>query len=150
MYSRSSPSNTAERSTTCSACKVKGHTREKCWTVIGYPKWHPKHKPYQSTNRGHPLSDSSSTQQNIWPQLPQSPKRAATVTSTSNSPTPGLLFTPQQLEQLAQLVPQLQLNPVNSPEAGDNVEFHFPGMISCHNAVAKSCEWSLIREPRTT
>ncbi|KNA13496.1 hypothetical protein SOVF_116290 [Spinacia oleracea] len=28
---------------TCQACGVKGHLTEKCWTVVGYPKWHSRH-----------------------------------------------------------------------------------------------------------
>ncbi|KAJ8421138.1 hypothetical protein Cgig2_022640 [Carnegiea gigantea] len=28
----------------CSQCGNKCHTREKCWAVIGYPSWHPRHK----------------------------------------------------------------------------------------------------------
>ncbi|KNA13884.1 hypothetical protein SOVF_112160, partial [Spinacia oleracea] len=29
--------------TVCKACGVKGHLTEKCWTIIGYPKWHSRH-----------------------------------------------------------------------------------------------------------
>lgn len=28
----------------CTACGSRGHPAEKCWRVIGYPKWHPQHK----------------------------------------------------------------------------------------------------------
>ncbi|VFQ69944.1 unnamed protein product [Cuscuta campestris] len=37
---------------TCSACGVKGHPRERCWTVIGYPKWHLKHKALYKSREG--------------------------------------------------------------------------------------------------
>ncbi|KAL2935013.1 Retrovirus-related Pol polyprotein from transposon TNT 1-94 [Bienertia sinuspersici] len=39
MYSQQKPSENS-----CTACGKKGHTVEKCWTVVGYPRWHPKHK----------------------------------------------------------------------------------------------------------
>ena len=37
MYSRGSAETMM-----CSACGVKGRMKERCWTVVGYPKWHPK------------------------------------------------------------------------------------------------------------
>lgn len=30
----------------CSQCGNRGHSKEKCWTVIGYPPWHPRHKRF--------------------------------------------------------------------------------------------------------
>ncbi|KAL2932685.1 Cysteate synthase [Bienertia sinuspersici] len=31
----------------CDVCGLKGHTKDKCWKVVGYPRWHPKHKRMQ-------------------------------------------------------------------------------------------------------
>ena len=28
--------------TRCSVCGNRGHAKEKCWQVIGYPNWHPR------------------------------------------------------------------------------------------------------------
>ena len=28
-------------STTCSACGRPGRVKDKCWTLVGYPPWHP-------------------------------------------------------------------------------------------------------------
>lgn len=30
----------------CSKCGLKGHPKERCWQVIGYPHWHPKAKQF--------------------------------------------------------------------------------------------------------
>jgi len=28
----------------CVVCGIKGHTKEKCWHIIGYSNWHPRSK----------------------------------------------------------------------------------------------------------
>lgn len=35
----------------CSACGKRGHTNERCWETIGYPKWHYKFKPNQKPSK---------------------------------------------------------------------------------------------------
>ncbi|XP_074352864.1 uncharacterized protein LOC141692016 [Apium graveolens] len=79
MYSKNNTEH-KERSVICSACKVRGHTSERCWTVIGYPRWHPKHKPNFAANRinTNPTTRWSSNRV-------QTPRMAATVQSSQNS-----------------------------------------------------------------
>ncbi|XP_074364292.1 uncharacterized protein LOC141705113 [Apium graveolens] len=39
-----SKSNLESRNVSCTACGGRGHSADKCWTVVGYPKWHHKYK----------------------------------------------------------------------------------------------------------
>ncbi|XP_021840763.1 uncharacterized protein [Spinacia oleracea] len=41
MYSKGGMN--IERTGSCTACGIKGHSSERCWTVVGYPKWHYKY-----------------------------------------------------------------------------------------------------------
>lgn len=136
MYSKTTNSSST---VTCSACNVKGHQRERCWTVVGYPNWHSKHRAPHNMFKGR--SSTNTPSQSRWPSKPHQPKMAAAVTSTSTSDSPGLLFTPQQLEQLAQLVPQLQLSSSKVGDTEDEPGYHFSGMISCKKALNATNEW---------
>ncbi|XP_074377467.1 uncharacterized protein LOC141718989 [Apium graveolens] len=47
MYSKGFGDNKAvgdNKPLICSACGGRGHYEDRCWTVVGYPKWHLKHK----------------------------------------------------------------------------------------------------------
>lgn len=60
MYSRNQP----DRQLVCGACGVKGHVSERCWTVVGFPKWHPRsNRP--STNRPR-VQHNAATSNNKW------------------------------------------------------------------------------------
>lgn len=131
MYSRSQ----LGRPMQCTTCGVKGHTQDRCWTKIGYPPWHPKHKPPSGESR--PANNNTK----YYPSRFQRPKMAASVQATRTE-QPGVLFSPQQLEQLAKLMPQLQVSPFNhNSELDEDIDNHFSGMISCYNVNAEADEW---------
>lgn len=46
----------------CSKCGNKGHDKERCWQVIGYPNWHPKSKRLPQ-KKSYPSSSSGSNGQ---------------------------------------------------------------------------------------
>lgn len=55
---------------------------------------------------------------------------AASAQTTTTQETNGLLFTPQQLEQLAKLMPQLNSGQSKNSETDEKLDLHFSGMVS--------------------
>lgn len=136
MFSKSTqPKPPFDRNITCSACGVRGHSGEKCWTVIGYPKWHTKHstKPLNN-NQSRPKRQAHPQK---WTPGNQNTSRMAAAVKTGDG---DAAFTPQQLEQLAKLLPQLQAMNSSQCETDEELD-HFSGMITCFQASSCSTDW---------
>lgn len=124
----------------CTVCGVKGHHADKCWQIVGYPRWHPRFSKYNTGTRGVRKPYVQNTQQSgKWQQsspkpVPQHQKFAANAQTSEVAQ----MFTPQQLEQLAQLMATI---PSKQSETDDEIDYHFSGMISCFNASGSSTEW---------
>lgn len=127
----------------CTLCGGKGHSNERCWSVVGYPQWHPNYKGNQNNhvvNRFRSSSQAITSSRPRWKSnfRPQG-GRYANVAQTSESSSDNALFTPQQLEQLAQL---MQLNNLQSSASGGDIpDTPFSGMISCNSAQSLSNDW---------
>lgn len=119
----------------CSACGVKGHTREKCWTVVGYPKWHPRSK----SNYNGRESGSSSGFQNRN-QYNRSGKVAANA-HASNHQEGSNEITVQQLEQLLRNLPISRAKLNSADDEVENNLAGFAGMALSSNDSAKNRAW---------
>lgn len=140
MYSKYNP----DKQITCSACGVKGHRGERCWTVIGYPKWHPKHgsQNTQPENKQR-FSTSSSQSQRKTTRYKSSgnSKLAATAQVCTNTGTTidAACFTPQQIEQLRQMLPTMVAT--KGSDTDDEIDAHFSGMITCNKVSSIQQNW---------
>lgn len=135
MYSKGSTGKVYQ----CSAYGGKGHTQERCWSVVGYPRWHPKNPAYIANPSSKPPLPararwSSNTRTSNFKSA-----NAVNTAPVSESPSDSSLFTPQQLSQLAQLMQMSNLQP--TPAAEDCLETPFSGMITCCTAIATSEDW---------
>ena len=136
MYSKGT-TTTSPKIFNCTTCGGKGHTSDRCWSVIGYPRWHPKHPNYNpslaSPRHTQPTSQFSKPR---WTSNPrQQPNRSANSAQIS-TPNDTPLFSPQQLSQLAQLLQQSNLQ-----DTTDTPDTPFSGMMSSNNAVTSCNDW---------
>lgn len=129
MYSRTQ--GQVPRQTLCTACKGRGHSAERCWTVVGYPPWHSR---FNSSAAHKPRTEQQNTGSR-WSKT-NAPKLAATAQQSSS----GILFSQEQLQQLAQLMPQLQQSSIKNSESDEELDVHFSGMIS-EKLSSSSLEW---------
>lgn len=112
----------------CSACGGKGHTCEKCWTVIGYPPWHLKHKKQGPRKPGGKFVG---------------PKMANNVSHTGcSSQGEEIVFSSQQLQQLLKLIPNQSLQTLKGEsETDDELDIAFSGMVTCNMASCTTNTW---------
>ncbi|XP_074355693.1 uncharacterized protein LOC141695336 [Apium graveolens] len=125
MFTRSS----SDRFNVCTACGGKGHVADKCWTVLGYPRWHYKYNGHYS---------GSTTKSARWNnnKPPGKPRMANVVQGSVDGETSPVMFSQQQLEQLFKMLPGSSLN--NSENIEDSP---FSGMINTNKMYVKSNEW---------
>lgn len=122
MYSKA-PADGNVRSVSCNACGGKGHSREKCWTVVGYPKWHHKSKKPVGRSKWQGNRGENSRMVN-----------AAVVQGQSDcEDQTNVMFTSKQVEHLLKFLPSSALQSIKGPaDSDEEPEHHFSGMVTCH------------------
>ncbi|KAL2906933.1 hypothetical protein RDABS01_005643 [Bienertia sinuspersici] len=88
----------SESETGCSVCGRKKHTADKCWKVIGYPRWHPEYKKQQRyKSRG----EGSSGEKGAEPKSGH--KEGRKIAGSAQNKDDPVSLTAQQLDQLLKL-----------------------------------------------
>lgn len=107
----------------CAYCNGIGHTRSKCFELVGYPSWHPKSRTQGSNKVGSPKVAAVSTSR---------PTRHSTPSSVSSPELPLQQLIESQYKQLLTL-----LNSVGQPSVAN-----FSGITFCNNALhSPSTSW---------
>ncbi|KAL2905450.1 Retrovirus-related Pol polyprotein from transposon RE1 [Bienertia sinuspersici] len=114
----------------CTVCGGKKHTADKCWKVIGYPKWHAKSKKF-------PQKKEKEQGTGIKGRTGQNNKFAA----STNTQGDDIGLTAQQIEQLLKLIPSGSKASKSGYDTEEELDNSFAGMTSCFNATSCHNRW---------
>ncbi|KAL2895800.1 Retrovirus-related Pol polyprotein from transposon TNT 1-94 [Bienertia sinuspersici] len=115
MYSKSSGAKGEEGG--CSVCGGKTHTAEKCWRVIGYPKWHAKSKKFpQRKEKEQTTANKGYKGKN---------NHAQKMAAAANTQEENVTLTAQQIEKLLKLLPSESKNPKTGYETDEEMDINF-------------------------
>ncbi|XP_074347293.1 uncharacterized protein LOC141686138 [Apium graveolens] len=103
----------------CTVCGAKGHSGERCWTIMGYPKWHHKHKKLAAKGTSKPNAHRTNSAR-------------MSNNAQSSFGRDDVHITSQQLEQLLKLLPGKYSESGRGSETDEELECGFSGMVlSC-------------------
>lgn len=136
--------NTGDRGFICNVCGKKGHSADKCWKVVGLPKWHSKYK--KQTGVKLPGADSvtsSNTSSGFIKTAGGTYKKSANNVQGvyEDNTSSEVLFTHQQLEQILKLLPTQVVSSLQNPKEDLDSPFlewqehrlflkHWPGLLT--------------------
>ena len=101
MYTKTTSAHT-HNTDKCSECGGKGHSKDNCWQLIGYPKWHSKERKF-------PQTGNSSNNTGKW----QSHRSAAgrsvnsAIVQEGAEDTGQVVLSAKQFDQLLKMLPSI-------------------------------------------
>ncbi|KAL2924831.1 Retrovirus-related Pol polyprotein from transposon TNT 1-94 [Bienertia sinuspersici] len=116
----------------CSVCGGKKHTADKCWKIVGYPKWHPMYKKQQRQKEGEP-GRKAYAKKGI-----KTEKFAGNVQTQGENAT---ALTPRQVEQLLKLLPGTSKAGKADYLSDEELEANFAGIAFCNHAFGSLNGW---------
>lgn len=127
----------------CTACGGKGHLSDKCWSVVGYPPWHLKHKKFPQKGSGSPSGNQMQIKRPGGTKFGSKMANNVSQSSGDSTTESDIVFSPQQLEQILKLIPgsSLQTLKGSNSECEEDFDFSFSGMVTCNLASTTSNTW---------
>lgn len=87
----------SDKQLVCTVCKRKGHSTERCWSVVGYPKWYSK--PTKFMARGGSSAGKWSGQRNAGNRTGNvSLENSVNCTASDKGEMSNVVITHQQFE----------------------------------------------------
>ena len=142
MYSKGDEKKNDEN---CSACGKIGHTREKCWTIVGYPPSHPKNSSQKWKGKEIWNGNNRGGRGGRWNRGGRQGRGGGRYAGNvqyqgEGSSTKGPSITAHQLEQLLKMLPPPSKNAES--ETDEDMDMSYAGMVvSCNYVNSQEGEW---------